>query len=45
MRFAGNPPRRLVDMGFCKFAGVRTRACASGALILALFHKGLAGAG
>ena len=45
MRFARNPPRRLVDMGFCKFAGVRTRACARDTLILAFSVKGLAGAG
>ena len=44
MRFARNPPRRLVDMGFCMFVSVKTRACALGALVLAFSHKGIAGA-
>ena len=45
MRFACNPLWRLVDMGFRMFVSVKTRACAHGALVLALFHKGIAGAG
>ena len=45
MRFVRNSPRHLVNMGFCMFVSVKTRACARGALVLTFSHKGIAEAG